>query len=254
MSVADGPAEGIALSIPACDAAASFERDYQEVARIVGTVPWESALPPRAGRFGWRLGQVVKRGIDIVVAVLLGIVVAPLLVVLGALTVLDSGWPVFYPWRVLGHRGRRFTGYKIRTMVPDADRMKAQYNHLNEMSGPVFKIRNDPRVTRVGRLLRKYSLDELPQLWSVLIGDMSLVGPRPPSPGEFLQYAEWQRLKLAVRPGVTCLWQVSGRNKISSFDDWARLDLAYIGDWSLWLDVAILARTLPAVLRGDGAY
>ena len=162
MSVADGPAEGIALSIPACDAAAAFERDYQEVARIVGTVPWESALPPRAGRFGWRLGQVVKRGIDIVIAVLLGIVVAPLLVVLGALTVLDSGWPVFYPWRVLGHRGRRFTGYKIRTMVPDADRRCPAAGQTRGLPVPVQRASAHAQGLRPRRTGRALALSRSP--------------------------------------------------------------------------------------------
>ena len=139
-------------------------------------------------------------------------------------------------------------------MVVNADTLKWSMSHLNHMQGPAFKIRNDPRVTPVGAFLRKYSLDELPQLWSVLRGDMSLVGPRPPLPEEFERYEAWHRGKLAVTPGITCYWQINGRSDIHEFDEWMRLDLKYISEWSLWTDVKILARTLPAVLRGHGAY
>jgi lipopolysaccharide/colanic/teichoic acid biosynthesis glycosyltransferase len=139
-------------------------------------------------------------------------------------------------------------------MVPNADALYAGLLAQNEMSGPVFKMANDPRVTRVGRVLRKYSLDELPQLWSVLLGDMSLVGPRPPLQREWEQFEPWQRQKLAVTPGITCLWQVSGRADIRDFDEWARLDLEYIQRWSLALDAAILLRTVGAVLARRGAY
>jgi lipopolysaccharide/colanic/teichoic acid biosynthesis glycosyltransferase len=197
---------------------------------------------------------VVKRLIDIIVATVALLVLLPVFVVLGAAIVLDSGWPVFYPWRVVGLRGRRFTGYKLRTMVPDADQLKDQLAHLNEMNGPVFKIRDDPRVTGLGKFLRRYSLDELPQLWSVLLGDMSLVGPRPLSAEEFVQATPLERRKLSVTPGITCTWQVSGRNEIDSFADWVRLDLHYIEQWSLRLDFEILLKTLPVVVRGTGAY
>jgi lipopolysaccharide/colanic/teichoic acid biosynthesis glycosyltransferase len=139
-------------------------------------------------------------------------------------------------------------------MVSDADARKTAILAHNEMTGPVFKMRADPRVTRAGRFLRKYSLDELPQLWSVLVGDMSLVGPRPVYPQEFAGFTSEQRAKLAVTPGITCLWQVSGRSEITDFDRWIALDVEYIRTWSLWLDLVILARTLPAVLRGTGAY
>src|SRR5437773_7852858 len=139
--------------------------------------------------------------------------------------------------RVVGKNGVEFPIYKFRTMIDRAEDMKAQLLEHNEMNGPVFKIRNDPRLTPLGRFLRKYSLDELPQLWSVLKGDMSLVGPRPPLQTEYAQFTEWQKGKLAVTPGMTCLWQVSGRNDIREFDEWVRLDLEYIGRWSLWLDL-----------------
>jgi lipopolysaccharide/colanic/teichoic acid biosynthesis glycosyltransferase len=137
-------------------------------------------------------------------------------------------------------------------MIINADEMKEKLISLNEMKGPVFKIKNDPRITNVGKLLRKFSLDELPQLWSVFKGDMSLVGPRPAGPHELARYESWQRRKLSIKPGVTCLWQVSGRNKIDDFNEWARMDLEYIDHWSLWLDAKILLRTIPAVFRGTG--
>jgi lipopolysaccharide/colanic/teichoic acid biosynthesis glycosyltransferase len=155
---------------------------------------------------------------------------------------------------VLGRHAQPFIGYKFRTMVTDADALKDQLRARNEMSGPVFKLRNDPRVTGFGRWLRRYSIDELPQLWSVLKGDMSLVGPRPPSAEEFLQFEPWQWHKLAVTPGITCLWQVGGRSEINDFAEWAALDLEYIRRWSLWLDAQILLRTVPAVLSARGAY
>jgi lipopolysaccharide/colanic/teichoic acid biosynthesis glycosyltransferase len=138
-------------------------------------------------------------------------------------------------------------------MVADADQRKQSLSELNEMSGPVFKIRNDPRVTPLGRILRKYSLNELPQLWSVLVGDMSLVGPRPAGPHELVRYAQWHKRKLSVRPGLTCYWQVRGRNLISNFDDWVKMDLEYIQKRSVKTDMAILLQTVSAVVRGTGS-
>ena len=137
-------------------------------------------------------------------------------------------------------------------MYQDADQRKAELLDGNEMSGPVFKMTADPRVTPIGRFLRKYSFDELPQLWSVLKGDMSLVGPRPPLQSEYEHFSDWQKLKLQVKPGMTCLWQVRGRNAIANFDDWVRLDLEYINNWSLALDFKILMSTIPTVLFGRG--
>jgi len=195
----------------------------------------------------------VKRAIDLIGAgVLLGLL-SPLFAAIAAAVKLTSAGPIFYHWQVVGKDGQAFTGYKFRTMVRNADALKAQLLAANEMSGPVFKMRRDPRITSAGRILRKLSLDELPQLWSVLKGDMSLVGPRPPLQTEYAQFTESQKRKLAVKPGITCLWQISGRNNISDFDEWVRLDLEYIRDWSLWLDMKILLRTVPAVLRGRGA-
>jgi lipopolysaccharide/colanic/teichoic acid biosynthesis glycosyltransferase len=154
---------------------------------------------------------------------------------------------------VIGLKGRPFTGYKFTTMVADADERKRELMGRNEMSGPVFKIKDDPRVTPLGRILRRYSLNELPQLWSVLKGDMSLVGPRPAFRHELERYELWHKRKLCVKPGITCLWQVNGRNHISDFDDWVRLDLEYIDKWSLWLDARILARTVRTVVMGTGS-
>ena len=159
---------------------------------------------------------------------------------------------MLYPWRVVGRSGQRFVGYKFRSMVANADELKPQLLRQNEMTGPVFKLTRDPRITALGGWMRRYSFDELPQLYSVLVGDMSLVGPRPPLESEFVQFTDFQRQKLAVKPGITCLWQVSGRNRVHDFDDWVRLDLEYIRTWSLILDFQILARTLREVLRGSG--
>ncbi len=197
--------------------------------------------------------RIIKRLVDVVVAGGLLIVLSPLLGAIAVIVRQTSGSPVLYRWSVVGQHGRPFTSYKYRTMVPDADALKPLLMANNAMRGPVFKMRDDPRITPVGRVLRRYSLDELPQLWSVLKGDMSLVGPRPPLQSEYAQFTEVQRAKLAVKPGITCLWQVSGRNNIQDFDEWVRLDTQYIREWSLWLDLKILLRTIPAVVRATGA-
>lgn len=198
----------------------------------------------------WQLG--IKRWIDVVVSAALLLLVSPLLLVLALAIKISSRGPVLYRWNVVGQGGRFFTGYKFRTMIENADELKAQLLAQNEMQGPVFKLAHDPRVTPIGRVLRKYSLDELPQLWSVLKGDMSLVGPRPPLQSEYAHFTEFQKQKLAFKPGITCLWQIAGRNEIRDFDEWVRLDLEYIRNWSLWLDAKILWRTFFAVLRGTG--
>ncbi len=196
----------------------------------------------------------IKRVFDMVVASILLTLLSPVfLLVAIAIKLTTPGLPVFYPWRVIGFKGRPFTGYKFTTMVADADDRKSDLMHLNEMQGPVFKIKDDPRMTRLGKILRKFSLNELPQLWSVLKGDMSLVGPRPAYPHELERYELWQKRKLCVQPGMTCLWQVRGRNKISNFDDWVRMDFEYIDNWSLWLDCRILIRTVYAVIAGSGS-
>ena len=196
----------------------------------------------------------VKRIIDIVVSAAGLVVFAPLFALIAVGIKLSTpGLPVLYPWRVVGLNGRPFTGFKFTTMVADADEQRQHLMSLNEMQGPVFKVKDDPRITPFGRFLRKYSLNELPQLWSVLKGDMSLVGPRPAFRHELDRYELWHKRKLSVKPGITCLWQVGGRNRISNFDDWVRLDLEYIDRWSLWLDIRILARTAWAVVSGSGS-
>ncbi|HVR43461.1 MAG TPA: sugar transferase [Thermoanaerobaculia bacterium] len=195
---------------------------------------------------------VLKRTIDVAVSAALLLFALPVIATASLAIRLTSQGSVLFRQERLGLNGRIFTLYKFRTMIEDAHRMRGEVAHLNEMNGPVFKTRYDPRVTPVGRILRKFSLDELPQLWNVLRGDMSLVGPRPPLPEEVWAYQRWQRRRLSMKPGLTCLWQVSGRNHVD-FDRWMKLDLQYIDTWSPTLDFKILLRTIPAVLSGRGA-
>lgn len=224
------------------------------VDRLAREVDWTSALPPHAHAAGWHVGQFAKRLFDLATAFVGLVLLAPFLLLVTLIVRLDSPGGALYTWTAVGYRGRRFTEYKFRTMVMDAEHVEDELSHLNEMDGPVFKIRDDPRVTRVGRVLRKYSIDELPQLWNVLLGDMSLVGPRPLIWHEFANATPDQRRKLSVRPGITCLWQITGRSAITSFQGWVDLDLEYIRDWSLRIDVLILLRTIPVVFRGRNAY
>jgi lipopolysaccharide/colanic/teichoic acid biosynthesis glycosyltransferase len=210
-------------------------------------LPFETPAPEGLYlRFG-------KRAFDVIGALFALVVSAPILAVLAVLIRIESGGPVFYKSVRIGRGGRAFTFYKLRSMVKDADRKRNQIEHMNEADGPVFKIARDPRITRIGRVLRSSSLDEIPQFFNVLIGDMSLVGPRPPIPDEVAQYEPWQLRRLDVRPGITCLWQISGRSRIG-FQEWMRLDLEYIKHQSLGLDLKILLRTIPAVLSREGAY
>lgn len=202
----------------------------------------------------WQSGcrRTVKRGIDVLGAGALLIALSPLFLILAIAVKLSSPGSVFYRWRVVGQGGQPFLSYKFRSMVSNADDLKDKLEASNEMTGPVFKLTNDPRVTRTGKWMRRYSLDELPQLYSVLKGDMSLVGPRPPLVSEYQRFTDYQRQKLSVKPGMTGLWQVSGRNQIADFDTWVLLDLEYIRRWSLWLDTKILFRTLATLLSGSG--
>ncbi len=218
-----------------------------------GGEPWDSVLPAWASSPRWRWALRLKRAMDLVLASIGVVLLAPVAAVAAILIKLDSRGPVFHRMEWVGFRGRRFVGYKLRTMVSDAEERREGLKRFNEMTGPVFKMRDDPRVTRVGRFLRRASIDELPQLWSVLRGDMSLVGPRPPGAHEYAEFEPYQRLKVAVAPGMTCLWQISGRSTIREFDQWIRLDLEYIRNWSPWLDLKILARTIPVVVTGRGA-
>jgi len=195
-----------------------------------------------------------KRILDIIVSSSLLLLLSPLFAIIAVAVKLTSRGPVFYRWRVVGRNGWPFTGYKFRSMCADADLLKEQLERLNEMCGPVFKLTNDPRVTAVGRFLRKTSLDEFPQFWNVLCGEMSLVGPRPPVAYEFEMYDYWHRRRVfELKPGVTGLWQVNGRSKVK-FDDMVRMDLHYAKTWSLWLDIKILLQTPAAVLFGAGGY
>ena len=200
----------------------------------------------------WQL--FIKRIVDIVGATMGLIFLSPVFLIISLLIKLTSRGPLFYRWHVIGHNKRPFVGHKFRTMIVNADRLKAQLLDQNEVGGPVFKIRNDPRITPIGRVLRRFSLDEAPQLWSVLKGDMSLVGPRPCLVSEIPFFESWHRRKFSVKPGLTCLWQVSGRSEIKDFNTWAKLDLQYIDNWSLWLDFRILLQTIPVVLLGKGSY
>ena len=195
---------------------------------------------------------MAKRAVDVTLALLLLFLGMPVVLVTALLVKITSGGTVLFRQTRCGLNGRFFTLYKFRTMVEGAEDRRREQLHLNEMNGPVFKLRSDPRVTAFGRFLRRFSLDELPQLWNVLRGDMSLVGPRPPIPEEVAKYQRWQRRRLAMKPGLTCLWQVSGRNNLD-FDRWMQLDLEYIDSWTPMLDFKILLKTIPAVLSGKGA-
>jgi exopolysaccharide biosynthesis polyprenyl glycosylphosphotransferase len=195
---------------------------------------------------------LVKRFLDIAISFVVILILLPFFIAIGLLVKLTSKGPIIYRQTRCGLYGRKFTLYKIRSMREGAEDVLWEIKHLNEMDGPVFKMRNDPRVTPLGRFLRKSSIDELPQFWNVLKGDMSLVGPRAPLPEEVKEYTPWQRRRLSVKPGITCLWQVSGRNEID-FHEWMKLDLHYIDNWSLLLDFKILLRTFPVVLFGKGA-
>jgi len=194
-----------------------------------------------------------KRFLDLFLGGLASILLLPLFLVSAIAIKLDTPGPLLYRSIRVGKGGRPFTFYKLRSMIHNADQRRQELEHLNEVSGPVFKVARDPRVTRIGRILRRSSVDELPQLIHVLKGEMSLVGPRPPIPQEVAQYEAWQRRRLSVRPGITCIWQISGRSRLG-FDEWMRLDMEYIDHRGFRLDLKILLRTIPAVLSGEGAY
>ncbi|MGB9606672.1 MAG: sugar transferase, partial [Bryobacteraceae bacterium] len=195
---------------------------------------------------------VIKRGLDVILSAAALLVLWPLMLAIALLIRLTSPGPAIFRQTRCGLNGRRFTLYKFRTMVADAEKRKAEVAHLN-VKKTAFKIPNDPRLTPLGRWLRKFSLDELPQLWNVLKGEMSIVGPRPPVPEEVERYERWQRRRLRMRPGLTCLWTLAGRDEVD-FDEWMRLDLEYIDRWSLTLDLEIILRTIPHVLLGRGAH
>jgi len=199
----------------------------------------------------WQL--FIKRALDVIVSALGIIVLSPFLFMIAMLIKLTSPGPVLYFQKRIGLNGRKFVLYKFRSMYKGAHEKLSELAEKNEAKGPVFKMKDDPRITPFGRFMRKFSIDELPQLFNVFAGEMSLVGPRPPIPQEVAQYEPWQRRRLSMRPGITCLWQISGRSKIG-FDEWMKLDLEYIDNWSLALDFNILCKTIPVVIFGIGAY
>jgi exopolysaccharide biosynthesis polyprenyl glycosylphosphotransferase len=218
--------------------AGEFERELATTLCIGSTEDWQ---------------HLFKRTFDIVASLVATLMLAPLFLLAGFLIKLTSQGPVFFIQERVGLNKRRFRLYKFRTMVADAEEQQQQIEHLNEASGPVFKVKNDPRITPVGRFLRKISIDELPQLFNVLKGEMSLVGPRPLPERDYQGFdQDWQRRRFSVRPGITCLWQINGRSAIP-FEKWMELDMEYIDHWSLELDFKILAKTIPAVLKGVGA-
>jgi exopolysaccharide biosynthesis polyprenyl glycosylphosphotransferase len=201
---------------------------------------------------GWPI--VAKRAFDLLISFFLIIILAPAFLCVAILIKITSPGPIFFTQERIGLNKRRFRLLKFRTMIPDAEQRQAELEHLNEVSGPIFKIKNDPRVTPIGRFLRRTSLDEIPQLFNVLQGDMSLVGPRPLPLRDYNGFnRDWHRRRFSVRPGISCLWQISGRSNLP-FTKAMRLDMEYIDHWSFWLDLKILALTLPAILRERGAY
>lgn len=193
--------------------------------------------------------EVIKRLIDIVCSFLGVLVLSPLFIIIAIIIKMTSKGPVFFSQKRVGKNGKEFDMYKFRSMVVNAEELKEKLAAKNEMSGPMFKMKDDPRVTKVGKFIRKTSIDELPQLWNVLKGDMSLVGPRPSLPKEVAQFENWMYKRLEVKPGLTCYWQVSGRNNID-FEDWMKLDIKYVDERSTWIDIKLIFKTV-VVLFGD---
>jgi exopolysaccharide biosynthesis polyprenyl glycosylphosphotransferase len=213
----------------------------------------EPVITIYSGTMDDSLRVLTKRMLDIAISLISIIILSPLLLITALIIKLTSSGPVFFTQERVGLNKRRFRLYKFRTMVTDAEQKLSELEHLNEVCGPVFKIKDDPRITRVGKFLRKTSIDELPQLFNVLKGDMSLVGPRPLPVIDYKGFdQDWHRRRLSVQPGITCLWQINGRCSVP-FEKWMELDLEYIDRWSLWLDFKILAKTIPAVVNGSGA-
>ncbi len=211
-------------------------------------------LDPEEGLLGASVSaRIGKRVLDLVVGTIAVILLAPVFVAAAVLIRIGSPGPILYVQDRVGKDGKVFSFLKFRTMKVGADAQRDELADVNECEGPIFKIRHDPRITPAGRLLRKLSVDELPQLLHVLRGQMSLVGPRPPLPDEVATYGPWERQRLLVKPGITCIWQVSGRSDLD-FDTWVSLDVDYIRNWCLRTDIEILAKTIPAVISGRGAY
>ena len=196
-----------------------------------------------------RIYEISKRAIDIIGAGSGLLLLSPVIAIVACAVKFTSKGPIFFSQKRVGKNGKLFDMYKFRSMVVNAEELKEKLAHQNEMSGPMFKMKDDPRVTKVGKFIRKTSLDELPQLWNVLKGDMSLVGPRPSLPKEVKQFEKWMYKRLTVKPGLTCYWQVSGRNNID-FEDWMKLDISYVEDRNLWIDIKLIFKTI-FVLFGD---
>lgn len=195
------------------------------------------------------LYEVIKRLIDVVCSFMGVLLLSPLFIIIAIIIKTTSKGPVFFSQKRVGKNGREFDMYKFRSMVVNAEELKEKLAAQNEMSGPMFKMKDDPRVTKVGKFIRKTSIDELPQLWNVLKGDMSLVGPRPSLPKEVAQFEDWMHKRLEVKPGLTCYWQVSGRNNID-FEDWMKLDIKYVDERSTFIDIKLIFKTV-GVLFGD---
>jgi exopolysaccharide biosynthesis polyprenyl glycosylphosphotransferase len=236
---------GIPFALPACGYRLARAKPANESAISDGYVHYTSVQHKP-------VQIVLKRAIDIVASSCALVVLAPLLIGTAIAIKLTSRGPVLFRQERVGLHSRGFDMLKFRSMVQNAEELKAKLASMNEQGGPVFKMRHDPRITNIGRFIRKYSIDELPQLINVLRGDMSIVGPRPPLPSEVAKYEAWQRRRLSVRPGLTCVWQVSGRNSIG-FEEWMLLDMRYIDHWSLAQDFQLILKTLPVVLTGRGA-
>ena len=196
-----------------------------------------------------RIYEISKRAIDIIGAGSGLLLLSPVIAIVACAVKFTSKGPIFFSQKRVGKNGKIFEMYKFRSMVVNAEELKEKLVHQNEMSGPMFKMKDDPRVTKIGKFIRKTSIDELPQLWNVLKGDMSLVGPRPSLPKEVKQFENWMYKRLTVKPGLTCYWQVSGRNNID-FEDWMKLDISYVDDRNLWIDIKLIFKTI-LVLFGD---
>ena len=196
-----------------------------------------------------RIYEISKRAIDIIGAGSGLLLLSPVIAIVACAVKFTSKGPIFFSQKRVGKNGKIFEMYKFRSMVVNAEELKEKLAHQNEMSGPMFKMKDDPRVTKIGKFIRKTSIDELPQLWNVLKGDMSLVGPRPSLPKEVKQFENWMYKRLTVKPGLTCYWQVSGRNNID-FEDWMKLDISYVEDRNLWIDIKLIFKTI-FVLFGD---
>lgn len=227
-------------------------QDFTSTNRSRTTGPWYLAIEPQRRLVQGKAYYFLKRAIDIAFCLMVAPLALPMGLLLALLVYIDSPGKVLFAQQRTGKGGRRFRMYKFRSMVPNAEELKIKYAHLNELTWPDFKITNDPRITRVGKILRKTSLDELPQILNVLKGDMSLVGPRPTSFAPET-YRLWHTERLEVVPGITGLWQISGRSNLD-FDQRLKLDIAYIERQSLWLDIQILFRTVAQVFIGEGAY